>query len=150
MKNIRMYKYLLVFLVVGGLLSGCSLRCKTDPIPGTETAAVIISVGKNKIPKVNKEVVTVYPGQRLVFVGPEKFILRYREEFPFERDDENEPDPQCPESTEICTDDGVITLRVLEKYGNILKQKDVDEILIKYDVIVNGVVLDPYVRIIEQ
>jgi|GEM_PF-4210414 len=149
MNYLKLVKLAFVVVLCVGVLSACQQRCicETNPIPGTDTAMVIISIGEDGKPQVNVEVLDVYPGQRVVFVGPEAFTLVYREEFPYVRSEAEKKSAASDNKSEaeVSTDDGVINFTVLEEYRDTIE--DGETLLIKYDVIVAGVPLDPYVRI---
>lgn len=151
-----LFKLSLMLVLFIVFLSGCVTNCKcdTDPLKGTDTVAVLITVKKDGMPQVNKETVTVKPGQRLVFVGPSEFTLRHRDDFLYnvvsQKNNSRSANKRDGVDEEISTADGVINLQISEEYSRILKEKELDEITIKYDVIVNGVALDPFVKIIEH
>lgn len=93
-------------------------------LEGTDTAVVRISVGSNGIPRVSTEKVVLYPGQRIVWAGPTDMEVKFPQRSPFKEN-------------VLRTRDGVIN-RVIPDVK--IKGK---EIIYKYDVVVDGKVLDP-------
>lgn len=127
-----MKKLVLLFLFT--LISACGgsynvkeqvCNCEEgEVITGTNTAVVKISIGKDGMPRVSSDVVVVEIGQRIVWAGPTKMEIRFPKGSPFD-------------SRVLKTSDGVIN-RVLPDVKFDGKEKKY-----KYDVVVNGKVLDP-------
>jgi hypothetical protein len=77
-------RYVNVFAVVALsiVLAGCDVLGKQNSttLPGTDTAIVGLYVDKNGYPQSQVEKVTVYPGQRVVFAGPNQFDILFKDE----------------------------------------------------------------------
>ena len=85
-------------------LSSCSrLDCKPDKglvIPGTDTAVVELRLDKNGYPQPNVEQVTVAPGQKIIFVGPNQFEILFK-------------DNRSPiEQPEVRSANGIVTVEI--------------------------------------
>ncbi len=131
-------KKLLGVLIAVVVFTGCSgaaavkdsCDCADEGVvlQGTNTAVVRISLDGNGVPRVSAEKVVVNVGQRIVWVGPEKMEIKFPEESPFKE-------------RVLKTDNGVIN-RVAPEQKFKGKEKRY-----KYDVVVNGKVLDPFIII---
>lgn len=97
-------------------------------LPGTNTAVVRILLDSNGVPKVSAEKVVIEVGQRIVWVGPGKMEIKFPEGSPFKE-------------RVLKTDNGVIN-RVAPTQRFKGSEKS-----FKYDVVVNGKVLDPFIII---
>ena len=124
-------------LIIGFfLISGCSAtnivgECDCDEgmvISGTDTAVIKISVGKDGMPKVSAETVILEEGQRIVWAGPSKMEIKFPKGSPFK-------------SRVLETENGVIN-KVIPRGQQKEKEKKY-----KYDVVVDGKVLDPFMII---
>lgn len=151
-----MIKLVKIFLLIAVILTlaSCELICKCGPVG---TSVVKVFLADDDIPNVNIEVLSVYPGQKVVFEGLEDFSLRF------------DFDPQNPAkgSTKYESRNGKITIVISRDYTKILDQEQsgnqveqnaidvvkmqnsVNEIRIKYDVESKGKVRDPMMRIIK-
>ncbi len=127
-------KRLIILLVVcAGFLASCShakremSHDEISVIKGTETAVVEVSLDEGGMPSVNIDTVVVKEGQRIVWVGPKDMVVRFPESSPFKE-------------KQLSTKDAVINVVVPEQsWDNKEKTKR-----FKYDVVVNGKVLDPF------
>lgn len=126
-------------------LSGCaSVECvkknTEEVLPGTSTALVGLYIDKNGYPQANVETVVVAPGQRIVFVGPEKFEIVFK--------DKKSPVPQF----DLSARNGVLILDIPK---DVFAQEDKDdrtnigkdEISYKYGIRANGKETDPEIRV---
>ena len=77
-------KFISYICIFGLLFSGCShfeKKCYTDqPLDGTNTAIVGIYLDKNGYPQANVEQVNVHPGQRVLFAGPDRFDIFFKDQ----------------------------------------------------------------------
>lgn len=99
-------------------------------IKGTKTAVVEVSIGDDGMPSVKNDSVLVKVGQRIVWVGPEDMTIRFPKGSPFK-------------NAKLPTKNSVINMLVPKQRW---KEKE-EEKKFKYDVIVNGKVLDPFLII---
>ncbi|WP_331351328.1 hypothetical protein [Cellvibrio sp. UBA7671] len=126
-------------------LSGCaSVECvkKTteEVLPGTSTALVGLYIDRNGYPQASVETVVVAPGQRIIFVGPEKFDIIFK----------NEKSPV--EQFKLSARDGVL---ILDIPRDVFAQEDKDdrtnigkdEISYKYGIKANGKETDPEIKV---
>ncbi len=128
-------KHLIIMMLVvcAGVLASCSqVKREVDPketnvIKGTETAVVNVSLDEDGMPSINIDTVVVKEGQRVVWVGPKDMVVRFPESSPFKE-------------KQLSTRDAVINEVVPSqswKGAETTKR-------FKYDVVVGGKVLDPF------
>jgi hypothetical protein len=130
--------------VVALVLSACGeVKVESPPQPGagyvleggvisgTETAVIAIAVMKDGMPTVLVDPIIVNEGQRVVWAGPESMTIRFPQETPFEK-------------SSFTTQDAVINALV-PRLKSDKKQEE-----FKYDIIVNGVTLDPVMIVRKQ
>ncbi len=126
-------KLLVTFFVVLGL-SACTgnLTTKEDLSvvsvnEGTNTAVVKVLLAKNGMPFVDTDPIVVKEGQRVVWAGPSKMTIEFKKDSPFK-------------NASFSTRNAVVNKKVpkQEKWEEGEEYKE-----FKYDVIVDGVVLDP-------
>ncbi len=104
------------------LLSGCSHLVLGPGIPGTSTKVVKVLL-KNGNPRVDNNTITVIPGDRVIFVGPDTYSIDFPEGTPFNM-------------AKFSATNAVINVRVSQ---NAKPRK------YKYNVRVGDKVLDPHV-----
>ncbi len=133
MKLLRVISGLFVMATVGCASNGSDVSI---PLEGTNTAVVRVSVatGTGK-PKVSEDTVIVKTGQRVVWVGPQEFMIEFPQGTPFSR-------------SKFSTDDAVINL-VVPRNEN-ARAENIKKTKYKYDVVVKGERLDPHMVVIEQ
>ena len=100
-------------------------------IQGTDTAVIAIGVREDGMPEVLVDPIIVKEGQRVVWAGPESMTIRFPEKTPFDKNS-------------ISTQDAVVNA-VVPRLQSDEKQEE-----FKYDIIVNGVVLDPVMIVRKQ
>lgn len=136
----RFAKVLLLMVSVGFI--GCSVAQTKEAslpisyaLPGTSTAVVGIGVDKKGIPLETVKEVVLKPGQKVIFAGPDKFTIKFK----------NKKTPSRMLKYE--SKDGVITIEIPK---NILKMPEYSEEFRKnnflrfdYSIFVNGRELDP-------
>lgn len=124
------------------ILSGCaSIECKPQEgragyaLPGTSTAVVGISLDEGGTPQVQVQKIVLYPGQKVLFAGPDKFSIFFK--------DRKTPNGKI----ENPSNEGVVVIAIPE---DILEQKQFVEefrknesVTFKYGIRVNGKELDP-------
>ncbi len=113
----------------------CSKK-KCKPVAGTNTVVITISIDDqgNPFPSVT-ELLQLKPGHRIVFTGPEEFVIFFKDEkTPFKK-------------SEFKSKDGVVTFKIPEKIFD--DQRFYEEgysesgIKFNYGVRVNGKEYDP-------
>jgi len=132
------------FILVGTLLSfvGCaSVDCEPDKLrtgyaqSGTNTVVVGIGIDKNGIPKETVKDVVVYPGQKVLYAGPDEFSIIFK----------NRKTPN--RKVENVSVNGVVVIEIPE---DILERKEFAEefrknkqLVFDYGIRANGKELDP-------
>ena len=106
-------------------------------IDGTDTATVKIALGKDGVPKVSVDPVILKPGQRLVFIGPTNYQIEFPDGSPFGQ-------------TKFSTDNAVINLELASQRKSSRRYDELKISQFKYNVTVEGKVLDPYIVLIED
>ena len=137
----RYFKFLFASFIL--LIStGCaSLDCKpttSKALPGTDTAVVGLYIDKNGYPQANIDTVRVFPGQKIVFVGPEKFEIFFK----------NQSSPI--DNFEARTSNGILTIEIPKDIFEREQRKqraatanELKEIIYRYGIKANGKVTDP-------
>lgn len=139
---------ILGFLLVAASLFACSSAggVKTFPLKRTDTAVVRIFLDEQNMPRVIEETVVVEPGQRVVWVGPKDFTIRFPNGSPFKIDSNN---ALLKEPVTFSTTNSVFVAQVPKPKPKQQFLKDGEKSTsFKYDVIVNGRVLDPEVIVV--
>ncbi|HTF96128.1 MAG TPA: hypothetical protein VL995_08355 [Cellvibrio sp.] len=132
----RYVLFLLIFFAsFSNALEPCAKK-KCKAIPGTNTIVITISMDEegNPLPSVT-ELLELKPGQRIVFTGPEEFIIFFKDQkTPFKK-------------SEFKSKDGVVTIKIPEKIfedKRFFEESYRDaEIAFNYGVRVNGREFDP-------
>lgn len=140
----RYFKFLIIMFsifVVGCASKNCELGA-AYALPGTETAVVGIAVGEDGIPKEIYSEVFLHPGQKVIYAGPERFSIIYK----------NKKSPTG--KVRYDSVNGVVTIQVPE---DIFSKKDFVEefrknnkLVFDYGISVNGKELDPPLSIIPR
>ncbi len=125
-------KNIVLFFSVLTILGCASIEKKEGSddlsiIPGTKAAVVEVSLGKDGMPSVDTDPVIVEEGQRVVWVGPSEMTIRFVGASPVGK-------------KVLETRSAVVNVKVPRQDA---WEKGEDYKKFKYDVIVNGVVLDP-------
>ncbi len=145
-----MKSYLLLpvlLLLVTGCTTNVCIPGEARPIiTGTGTQVVKISLDSAGNPAVDIEPVFVLPGETVVFAGPVDFTIRFAKDSPVNQN-------------EFKAEDGAVSIRVPERafsknrFFKEIENVELERLLkpefeglrvYKYDVIVNGRVLDPH------
>ncbi len=136
----------LLFLLTGCTTNVCIPGEARPIITGTGTQVVKVSLDAAGNPAVDIEPVFVLPGETVVFAGPVDFTIRFAEESPVNQ-------------KEFRAEDGSVSIRVPERaysknqFFKTIENVELERLLqpefqglrvYKYDVIVNGRVLDPH------
>ena len=104
-------------------------------LPGTSTAVVGIGIDKKGIPLETVKEVVLLPGQKVIFAGPDRFQIKFK----------NEKSPAGVVKME--SKDGVITVfvpkDVLDKPEFAREFKEKKYVRFDYSIYVNGKELDP-------
>lgn len=124
------------------LLHGCaSIDCESNKLrtgyalPGTNTVVVGVGLDKNGVPKETYKDVVAYPGQKVLYAGPDEFSIIFK----------NRKTPN--RKVENASSNGVV---IIEIPKDILESKEFSEefrktnqIVFDYGIKSNGKELDP-------
>jgi hypothetical protein len=123
------------------ILTGCaSFNCKHNTgsvLQGTDTAIVGLYIDKNGYPQTDVDIITVRPGQKIVFTGPDRFEIFFKNQ-------------QSPiDKLEVQSSNGIIAIEIPK---NIFERQrttniSVKEIIYRYGIRANGKVTDPSIRV---
>lgn len=142
MKNFNWF----VFFIAATIFSGCaSIECAKkdgEVLQRTDTAVVGFYLDEKGYAHPTVDQVTVRPGQRVIFVGPPRFDVFFK-------------DGRGPtEKLEFSSENGIIIIDIpkdiFERNKRSSTDKDVviRELLFRYGIRVNGLVTDPTIRVI--
>ncbi len=96
--------FLLFFLTSWAVSEEPCNKKKCKPVSGTNTVVITISIDDegNPLPSVT-ELLQLRPGQRIVFIGPEEFVIFFKDQkSPFKK-------------SEFRSKDGVVSLKIPEQ-----------------------------------
>lgn len=137
-------RYVKLFYVgiIISVLCGCSsVDYKPDELrtgyalPGTNTVVVSISLDKKGVPKENFKDIVVYPGQKVLFAGPDEFQIVFKNKKTPNRRIDNK------------SSKGVVLIKIpegiLEQPEFIEEFRKNNQLVFDYAIWVNGVELDP-------
>ncbi len=119
---------------------GACKKKECRALPGTNTIVISISIDENGYPQPSLlDEMTLHPGQKIVFAGPDEFTVFFKEgKSPFKK-------------SEFKSKDGVVTLQIPPR---IFEDNRFSEeiyrntgITFNYGVEVNGKITDPTIRI---
>jgi hypothetical protein len=122
---------------VSGIFSASTTN---STLQGTNTAVVGLYIDKNGYPQANVQDVTVAPGQRITFVGPNEFEIIFK-------------DQRSPvENLEVRTSNGILMIDIP---SDVFSQEDKkhpenrgkNELIYNYGIRVNGKVTDPTIHV---
>ena len=126
-------------------LSGCRYfdrgAQEGKALAGTETALVGVYVDKEGYPHPTVEQVSVHPGQKIIFGGPEKFDIVFK--------DQRSPTGRL----EIASVGGIVTIEIpkdileRENRAKIADGKNTKDLVYRYGIRVNGKLTDPTIHI---
>lgn len=137
------------FLGVAGvlfILEGCATQeCKPVDgltLKGTDTAIVGLYVDNKGFPQTNIQKVTVYPGQKILFAGPNQFDILFKER-------------KSPVGKlELSSTNGVVVIEIprdiFEKEKNMTSASEKKELIYNYGIRVNGKITDPTIHVIPR
>lgn len=131
----------IISIVFFAFLGGCSEGKKTETLTsnyalqGTSTAVVGIAVDKTGLPVETVKEVVLVPGQKVIFAGPDKFIITFK--------DKKAPNRKISYESE----NGIVTVtipkNILEKPQFIDEFRKNNFLKFNYAINVNGRELDP-------
>lgn len=142
MKLFKLCAIVFGIVFVGGCVSNkCELGAASALI-GTDTAVVGIAVDKNGYPKEIYSEVFLHPGQRVIYAGPDRFSIVYK----------NEKSPTG--KVKYDSVDGVVVIDIPD---DIFERKEFSEefrknkkLVFDYGISANGKELDPPLSIIPR
>lgn len=132
----------LVFAGVVVSLAGCaSIDCEPQKLqtgyalPGTSTVVVGIGIDKNGIPKETFKDVVAYPGQKVLYAGPDEFSIIFK----------NRKTPN--RKVENTSVNGVVVIEIpkdiLERKEFVEEFRKNNQLVFDYGIKANGKELDP-------
>jgi hypothetical protein len=137
-------RYIKLVVAATALLvsAGCaSLDCNPNTgkaLPGTDTAVVGLYIDKNGYPQSTIDTVKVYPGQKIVFAGPEKFDIFFK--------DRKSPNDRIDNPST----NGIVTIEIprdIFEREERQQKTTIKELVYKYGIRANGKVTDPTIII---
>lgn len=138
----------LVLVLSFSVLSGCSaVDCMPEKdtayvLGGTNTAVVGVSVDKDGIPEGAYKKIIVNPGQKILFAGPDKFLIFFK--------DKKTPNRQI----ENVSSKGVIVIGIpdglLEQREFIEEFRKTGQVAFSYGIRVGNKELDPIIIVRKQ
>jgi hypothetical protein len=137
MKNFKLLMVVLLLGVINGCVATQTRTIKLPSayaLPGTSTAVVGIAVAKTGIPLETVKEVVLKPGQKVIFAGPDRFLISFKNQ-------------KFPEKVRYESGNGVVTITIPK---DILERPEYREEYAKnkfvrfdYAINVNGKELDP-------
>jgi hypothetical protein len=136
-------------VLVGALAStsafadGSCKKKECRALPGTNTIVISISIDENGYPQPSlMDEMTLYPGQKIVFAGPDEFTIFFKDgKSPFKK-------------SEFKSKDGVVILQIPKSlFEDIRFSEEIyrnDGIDFNYGVVVNGRITDPSIHVNPQ
>ncbi len=144
MRYVKLFLFSVVLLVSGGCASQDCKPQKGAVLSGTDTAIVGLFIDKKDSPQASVETVTVRPGQKIVFAGPDKFEIFLKDQAaPFEK-------------TEYQSENGIVIIQIPKDiFERARKERNsiaspLRELLYRYGIRANGKVTDPTIRVIDH
>jgi len=141
-------RYINFFIILVTLftLEGCAIvdskLSKGTALPGTETAIVELYIDKNGYPQANIDKVIVYPGQKIIFAGPDKFDILFK--------DQKSPIGKL----EIQSSNGIVTIEIpkdiferTQREPKAADSRNIKQLLYRYGIRVNDKVTDPEIGV---
>lgn len=142
MRYVNMFFALITMLLLASCASFNCIPEKGTALSGTDTAIVGIYIDKNGYPQVNIEKVTVYPGQKIIFAGPDKFDIVFK--------DQKSPIGRL----EVQSSNGIVVIEIPrdifernQREQKALTSGDIKELLYRYGIRANGKITDPEISI---
>ena len=132
-----------VLLALGFLLASCdridNKIGEGEALPGTETAIVGLYIDKNGYPQASVEKVKVFPGQKIIFAGPDKFEIIFK--------DQKSPTGRF----EALSENGIVVIEIprdiFEREQREAKSADIKDLIYRYGIRVNGKITDPEINV---
>ena len=129
-------------------MTGCAVAQSTISrlptayaLEGTRTAVVGIAVDEKGFPKETVKQIVLYPGQKIIFAGPDKFTVVFK----------NNKTPDAKRQVRYDSGGGVISVSIpkdiLDKPEYAAELKKYKYVRFDYSIIVNGRELDPSIII---
>lgn len=140
MRTFKLFLLSLSLLLSTGCVSQDCPEKEATVLPGTDTAVVKIYLDKRDYPQATAEIVTVKPGQKILFAGPDQFEIIFK----------NQQSPIG--KLEVRSENGVVVIEIpkdiFERNRKKAGTSAARELLYKYGIQVNGKLTDPTIRII--
>lgn len=143
MRYVKYFFIIGIFLMLGACARyDCKPRIATV-LPGTDTAVVELYIDKNGFPQAYVETVRVYPGQKIVFIGPDKFEIFFK--------DQRSPIGRF----EAQSDNSIVAIEIprdiFERDQRDSREKELKEKLFyRYGIRANGKITDPGIEIVRR
>ena len=133
------YSNIFISLFLACFISSCDILEKKEgkSLPGTETAIVGLYIDKDGYPQANVEKVKVFPGQKIIFAGPDNFEILFK--------DQKSPTGRF----EALSENGIVVIEIprdiFESEQRQTKTTDIKELVYNYGIRANGKVTDPQI-----
>jgi hypothetical protein len=137
--------YIKWFLFVSGfgVLTGCASNvCEPGvgyAMAGTNTAVIGISINKDGTPQESVKEVVVYPGQKVIYAGPDDFSIVFK--------DRKTPNGKIKNKS----NDGVVSIKIpldiLDKKEYQKEYRENKFLTFDYSINVNGKEMDPPIKV---
>lgn len=143
MHNIKMLLLFIGFLVLSGCASHpCEKPVAGYALSGTNTAVVGIFLGKDGVPQETFKEVIVHPGQKVLYAGPDRFSIVFK----------NRKTPNGKVENE--SENGVVVVQIpldiFEKKEFVDEFRKNNSLTFDYAIRVNGKELDPPIKVIPR
>ncbi|MDR7090623.1 hypothetical protein [Cellvibrio fibrivorans] len=143
MRNFYGFVVVLSFLLLNGCSNFDSKVGELAALPGTDTVLVGLYLDKNSYPQSTVETVKVFPGQKIIFAGPNEFDILFK-------------DGKSPiRELQLKSSKGVVTVEIpkdiFEREQRATKKSvSIERLLYRYGIRVDGKVTDPNIVVVRR
>ncbi|MES2824189.1 MAG: hypothetical protein V4732_11350 [Pseudomonadota bacterium] len=144
MHYVKLFLFSAVLLMSGGCASQNCKPVKGAVLPGTDTAIVGLYLDKEGFPQSSVDPVTVRPGQKIIFAGPDKFEIFFKDPKSFIG------------KVEYRSENGIVIIEVPRDIFEQARKEGkstsgaIKELLYRYGIRANGKVTDPTIHVIRS
>jgi hypothetical protein len=144
MRYVKLFLFSVVLLVSGGCASQDCKPQKGAVLSGTDTAIVGLYIDQKGYPQASVDTVTVRPGQKIIFAGPDKFEIFFKDQKSFIG------------KPEYFSENGIVIIEVPKDIFERARKEGratsgtIKELLYRYGIRANGKITDPLIRVVPQ